>query len=219
VSTRDRACLALKFEHSWHLCKAQCTWTEKTGACHLDPLIKCNRTKTPLESWDLQPTLRTGPSQARRWSEGAKLAAENTYRIWTEWMRAEYAVRTLYRALFKLLSPSTLRGRDPRRFHQLTSRLWGSVYNCIQIYLNTLNTILYYIHIISYSYSPVFIFSGRVQDCIISMHIWIYSKFIFSYHIFGQHYWGPIWFPSATVVHFLGCIFRAADRDNLPRTQ
>jgi hypothetical protein len=57
----------------------------------------------------------------------------------------------------------------------------------IQIYLNTPRLISYYIRIISYSYPGVFIFSQRSWDCIVLVYIWIYSKYIFSYRIFGQH--------------------------------
>jgi hypothetical protein len=61
-------------------------------------------------------------------------------------------------------------------------------YFTVQIYLNTVGPISYYIHVVSYSYSVVFIFSQRLWGRIIFIYIWIYSKNIFPYHIFGQHY-------------------------------
>jgi hypothetical protein len=63
----------------------------------------------------------------------------------------------------------------------------GSLCNHIQMYLSTLTPVSYYIHILSYSYSLVFIFNERVCHRIVFICIWIYSKVNFPYHIFGQH--------------------------------
>jgi hypothetical protein len=85
-------------------------------------------------------------------------------------------------------------GRDVRRF---ASRLqfmpgrvaFGKFITTLPtwLYLNTLRAVSYFIHIVLYSYSVVFIFNGSLQGRIVFVCIWIYSKFNLPYRICGQH--------------------------------